>query len=163
MATSGETVGLRGNTPAYEYVTAKKPVISAGAATRTLVDSEAGSVVLLDRVAGNKFTLPVGVPGQEFTFISNMTSLTYAIVTNIGTSTPIIVGGLGIFTNGITGSMFISTAADLNCQIKMNGTTTGGIQGSKIVLTNVSSGTWFVSGTLIGSGTFATPFTTASV
>ena len=160
--TNAQTAGLRGNTPAFEYITAKSPVVSGVGATRTINDSESGSVFLMDRYAGTKFTLPTGVPGQQLTFLTNVTSNTYSIVTNIGTSTPVIIGALPIFAEGITGSMFVAAGGSALVRIVMNGTTTGGVQGSKIVLTNLSSGTWFVSGTLMGSGTLATPFSALS-
>ena len=164
MTTAGSTSGLRGNAPSYEYITTKQPVIYGSGATRSLIDSESGSNVLFDRAAGTIFTLPVALPGMTFTFLTNVLSTANAIVTNIGTSTPVIIGGL-ISTSALAlsaGSMYTSNGGNKNVRIAMNGTTTGGIEGSKIVLTALSSGTWFVSGTLISSGANITPFSAYS-
>jgi hypothetical protein len=43
----------------------------------------------------------------------------------------------------------------------MNGSTTGGLLGSRVVLTDVASTKWAVSGGLISTGTEATPFSAA--
>ena len=164
MATAGSTAGLRGNTPNYEYVTSKQPVISGAGATRTLLESESGSVVLLDRFAGTRFTLPVAVPGTNFTFLTNVTNNSCSIITNISSSTPIIIGDLVVNASPIgAGTSFQALGADLMVKIAMNGTTTGGQQGSRIVLTALSSGTWFASGLVNGTGTLATPFSALSV
>lgn len=161
--TNGQTAGLRGNTPSFEYITTKTPVVSGVSTTRTLNESESGSIIVLDRVGGTVFTLPTGKPGINFTFLADNANAS-AIVTNIGTSTPIIIGSIAtvLASSMSNGSMFVSTSASAYVRIITNATTTGGIQGSKLVLTALSSGTWFVSGTLIGSGALTTPFSAAS-
>ncbi len=45
-----------------------------------------------------------------------------------------------------------------NDVISMNGTTTGGIEGSHLEVTAIAADEYLVTGTLLGSGTLATPF-----
>jgi len=45
-----------------------------------------------------------------------------------------------------------------NDVISMNGTTTGGIAGSVVEVTAIATAEYLVTGTLLGSGTLATPF-----
>jgi hypothetical protein len=58
-----------------------------------------------------------------------------------------------------TGETFLSAAA--NDVMTMNGTTTGGIVGSWVEVTAIADDKYFVRGSLIGSGTIATPFANA--
>ena len=48
--------------------------------------------------------------------------------------------------------------AATNDVISMNGTTTGGIAGSTVEVTAIGADEYLVTGTLLGSGTLATPF-----
>ena len=48
--------------------------------------------------------------------------------------------------------------AATNDVISMNGTTTGGIAGSVVEVTAIATAEYLVTGTLLGSGTLATPF-----
>lgn len=156
---------LRGTQIVVDSVSAKMPVISGSGATRTLNELESGSVVLFDRAAGTVYTLPTGVPGTTFTFLVSKTptSNAHRIVTNITTSTPVIIGAIdSMLTVDNTEKAWQSLEATANCSIAMNGTTTGGQQGTKIVVTALSAGTWFATGLSVGTGTAATPFTTAS-
>jgi len=161
-ATNGQTAGLRGNTPSFEYITTKTPVVSGVTAARKINETESGSIILLDNAGvRNTFTLPVAIPGTNYTFITNIGTNTASIITNITSSSPIIVGALNLTANGVTGSMFISNSASGYDTLTFNGTTTGGLQGSKFKVTALSTNTWFIEGTLVGSGTLATPFSKA--
>ena len=51
--------------------------------------------------------------------------------------------------------------AATNDVISMNGTTTGGIAGSVVEVTAIATAEYLVTGTLLGSGTLATPFADA--
>ena len=59
-----------------------------------------------------------------------------------------------------TGETFAANASS-NDVMTMNGTTTGGIVGSWVECTAIGSAAYFVRGSLIGSGTIATPFADA--
>ncbi|MBL4891466.1 MAG: hypothetical protein JKX91_06525 [Rhizobiaceae bacterium] len=45
--------------------------------------------------------------------------------------------------------------------ITMNGTTSGGILGDRIVLTDMATGKWLISGHINSTGTVVTPFSAA--
>ena len=64
------------------------------------------------------------------------------------------VGSLAV--SGTTTAAFAPAAS--NDVISMNGTTTGGDRGSIIEITAIATAEYMVSGTLVGSGTVATPF-----
>lgn len=64
------------------------------------------------------------------------------------------VGSLAV--SGTTTAAFAPAAS--NDVISMNGTTTGGDRGSIIEVTAIATAEYMVSGTLVGSGTVATPF-----
>lgn len=64
------------------------------------------------------------------------------------------VGSLAVA--GTTTKAFAPAAS--NDVISMNGTTTGGDRGSIIEVTAIATAEYMVSGTLVGSGTVATPF-----
>ena len=59
-----------------------------------------------------------------------------------------------------TGETFAANASS-NDVMTLNGTTTGGIVGSWVEVTAIASAKYFVRGSLIGSGTIATPFADA--
>lgn len=155
---------LRGTQIVVDTVAAKKQVISGSGATRTLNEYESGSTIVLDKVDGTVFTLPEAKPGMTYEFITHkaVTSNSHKIITNITTSTPVIIGAvdsMSVVDNSVKG--FQSLGATANCSVTMNGTTTGGRVGTRLVVTAISSGTWFVTGLVVGSGTLATPFATS--
>lgn len=151
-----------GVNPTFETVAARKPVISGVGATRTLNDSESGSVCLFDRAAGIVYTLPTAKPGMYFDFIvtTSVTSNAAKVITAAGTE--LLVGG---YTNVDTDTSNAVAAFDGNgsthVAVSMNGTTTGGLQGTKLRFTCLSSTRWMVEGIVRGSGTVATAFATS--
>lgn len=69
-----------------------------------------------------------------------------------------MVGAVEVNTDS-SGTPFIAGASDDT--ITMSGTTTGGVAGSRVKLTDYASGKWHVEGRLISTGTEATPFSAA--
>ena len=138
---------------------AQMPVISGSGATVTLTAAQSGSMVLFDRAAGIIFTLPAPVVGLWFEFIvvTTVTSNNHKIITDTGTT--LLIGPLDV-QKGDTTVLNTNGNGSTHISVLMNGTTTGGIQGTSIVLTCVSSTLWEVNGTVIGSGTLATPYST---
>jgi hypothetical protein len=143
----------------------KKPVISGLGATQTLTADQSGSVVLFDRAAGIVVTLPVAQVGLEFDFIVtvSVTSNSYKVIT--GAATELLIGGytnvdtdtsdaVAVFTaNGSTHIAVTQAAASSNA--------TGGLIGSKLRFTCLSSTKWMVEGIVQGAGTVATAFATS--
>lgn len=153
---------LRGTTPVFETVNARQKVISGQGATRTLNANESGSLCLFDRAAGIVYTLPTAKPGTFFDFVvsTSVTSNAAKVITGAGTE--LLIGG---YTNVDTDTSNAVAAFTGNgsshVAVSMNGTTTGGLQGTKLRFTCLSSTRWIVEGIVQGSGTVATAFATS--
>lgn len=162
MAINGETSGLRGSSPSFEYVTHKKPVISGLTGTYALKESESGSLVLLDRAAGLVLTLPLAKPGLNFEFLTNVTNTSnvYKIISSVSSGTQAMIGALQsmVVQDGTALNTITSAATTNNIAVTMDGATKGGRVGSRISVSALSSGSWFVSGLIVGTGTIASPF-----
>lgn len=152
----------RGTDLVLDKVRAKKNVISGQGATRTLNENESGSVCLFDRAAGIVYTLPTAAPGTHFDFVvtTTITSNAAKVITAAGTE--LLIGG---YTNVDTDTSNAVAVFDGNgsthVAVSMNGTTTGGVQGTKLRFTCLSSTRWMVEGIVRGSGTVATAFATS--
>lgn len=109
----------------------------------------------MDAAAGMTLTLPAAVgSGDRYEFMVT-TTLTGNGIIRVANSTDIIQGVIPISaTTPLTaGSVAASDT------ITMNGTTTGGVIGSRVVLVDAQPGKWIIdTGSFVGSGTAATPF-----
>lgn len=128
--------------------------------TLTLTAAQAGTTVYLDKADGIVVTLPAPVAGLSYKFIvkTAVTSNAYKISTGTqnvqflnGTITSLQAAATAVFTgDGSTHDNF-----------SMNGSTTGGLTGTEVTFTAISSTLWTVSGFVRSSGAAATPFATA--
>lgn len=153
---------LRGTQLVLDIVQAKRNVISGLGATRTLNENESGSVVLLDRAAGIVATLPTAKAGTYFDFIAttSVTSNAYKIITGAGTE--LLIGEVISDDTDTSDAMAFFTAnGSTHVAVSMNGTTTGGLVGTHLRFTCLSSTKWLVEGVNKGSGTVATPMATS--
>jgi len=133
-------------------------VTASGGATRTLKASDSGGVFLWDTATGVDFTLPAPVVGMKFTFIAtvSVTSNAYAISTD---SAATFIGGAIqqiIDTSGTSEGQVGDATSHVT--ISMNGSTTGGLIGTEITVTALSTTTWSATGLVVGSGTLSTPY-----
>lgn len=154
---------LRGTNIVVDTVAAKTPVISGSGATRTLNELESGSTVLFDRAAGIVYTLPIAKPGIHFDFVTTQSITTNfaKVIADISTNSPVIIGNMTQVTDtGASPVTFIANGST-HIAIASNGTTTGAQVGSRFRIVALSAGTWFVTGLMRGTGTFATPFATS--
>lgn len=138
---------------------AKQP-INCTTATLTLDrDIHSDAVVTLNRAAGTTVTLPASSGnGDKFiVFVGTTISSNNAIV-QVANSTDILQGAVHLTTDIAGTSMPTSATSDT---ITMNGGTTGGVKGSWVQVTDVSSGVWQLEGGLVCTGTEATPFSAA--
>lgn len=123
-----------------------------------LTASQSGTLFLLNIATGCKVTLPAGVAGLRYEFLvtTSVTSNTYDIW---GAGATALYGGV---VTTIVGSTGVQTQyapnGSSNYKVSMNGTTTGGLQGTRIRVTCVSATLWIVEGVNYASGTVATPF-----
>jgi hypothetical protein len=137
-------------------------VVSGSGATVTLTAAQSGSTVLMDRAAGIVFTLPAATAGLSFTFYvtTAVTSNAYKFITSAGTE--LLIGGLlSDDTDSSDALAMFNANGSTHIAVSMNGTTTGGLVGTRINVRCLSATKWFVEGTNYGSGTVATPFATS--
>jgi hypothetical protein len=151
-----------------------KAVVSLTADTTLTVATHAGRILTTNDADG-KFTLPTITTGSagetsggnDYSVASNL-GCTYTFwVETLATDMDILTDGTDKFVGAVytgidseaTGETFLSAAA--NDVMTLNGTTTGGIVGSWVEITAIADDKYFVRGSLIGSGTIATPFANA--
>lgn len=152
----------RGTDLVVDQVRARKAVISGQGATRTLNANESGSVCLFDRAAGIVYTLPTAKPGTHFDFIvtTSVTSNAAKVITAAGTE--LLIGGyMNVDTDTSNAVAAFDGNGSTHVAVSMNGTTTGGLQGTRLRFTCLSSTRWMVEGIVRGSGTVATAFATS--
>ena len=132
-------------------------------ATRTLLANESGSTIDFDRAAGIVVTLPAPAEGLYYNFVVSVSVTSNAYKLATGTQ------GTDWFTGGIVNvdTDTSDALASFRCDgtshdnFSMNGTTTGGLIGSRFKVTAVSSTLWLVEGFNHGSGTVATSCATS--
>jgi hypothetical protein len=153
---------LRGTKLVLDVVQAGQNVINGTAATRTLNANESGSLCTFERAAGVVYTLPTAKPGAYFDFVvlTTITSNAAKVITAAGTE--LLIGGYTNVDTDTSNAVAAFTAnGSTHVSVSMNGTTTGGILGTKLRFTCLSSTRWMVEGIVQGSGVVATAFATS--
>lgn len=130
---------------------------SVTSATLAVTDAYNGQSIPLNRAGGMTVTLPAATGSQAVYKFLVGTTFTSNGVIQVANATDVMNGLASV--GGATGSVFSTLPA--SDTITMNGSTTGGLAGSYIEVTDISAGEWFVRAALIGSGTPATPFSAA--
>jgi len=129
--------------------------------------SHAGRILLMGEVGGNAsatFTLPAATgTGAEFKFIVSVVNTSNYVIQVTGDDT---IDGSVVVTNdtaaGGTASLISWPTVAATDTITLNGTTQGGVQiGDYLLLTDIATDQYTVSGLLNASGTEATPFSAA--
>lgn len=139
-----------------DQVPIMQPTVNITAASATLTQAtHAGALITLNPSAGVAIVLPAATG----------TGATYRILigTTVGASSTIKVASssdtmVGFVSHATTtaGAGLHEAAGGTDDTITMNGTTTGGIVGSYIELTDYASTKWRVNAHLVGSGALAT-------
>jgi hypothetical protein len=128
------------------------------AATLTVTSDSNGQTINLSRAAGITVTLPAATGTKAvYTFIVATAVTSNNNVIQVANATDTMNGLASV--GGTTASVFGTLPA--SDTITMNGTTTGGLVGSYVQVTDIASGEYLVSAALVGSGTPATPFSAA--
>lgn len=118
-------------------------------------DTHMGARLLLSEDSGFTVTLPAATgKGDTYRFYvkTTLTENTYVIA---AAGTDVIQGVLSLASD-VAGVTCPTTAT--SDKITLSTTTTGGLKGGSIILEDVSSGEWLVHGSLVTSGSEATPF-----
>jgi hypothetical protein len=131
-------------------------VITLTASTTLTADGYAGKVVALSAAAGLTVTLPAASgSGASFEIIVATTVTSNSYIIKVANSSDVMMGVLSVATDiaGVT-----CPTASTSDTITMNGSTTGGLLGSRVLLTDAATNKWMVSGELVSTGAEATPF-----
>lgn len=134
-------------------------VITLTANTTLNADGYAGKVIALSAAAGLTVILPAATgsgTSYEIIVVTTVTSNNYVI--RVANSSDVMMGTLDISTD-IAGVTCPTTST--SDTITMNGSTTGGLLGSRVVLIDAAANKWSVSGGLVSTGVEATPFSAA--
>lgn len=125
-------------------------IINVTASTLAVtVAAHEGKMVTLNRAGGQAVTLPAATgSGAKFSFY---------VGTTVTSDTTIKVTGNDTMSGMVSGLESFLTAADSDT-ITLNGTTSGGIVGTRIDLIDVAADKWSVTGYLNASGVEITPF-----
>lgn len=136
-------------------------IIDGVGATRTLAPEESGATVLFDSATGNVYTLPAPVVGMQFEFETkvSVTSNSQKIITDAATT--FLLGAVSMYTIATASGAGFSFNGTTHVACTSNGTTTGGLVGSRIRVKAISSTQWLIIGAMVGSGTIATPAATS--
>lgn len=131
-----------------------KPV-TITAATTLSRNVHSGAIVNVNSTTGRAITLPAATgSGDVYTlyFVATVSSGSHTVVR---AGSDVIIGGVSISTDigGVT-----MLAASTTATITLSGSTTGGVIGSWLRLTDAASGKWMLEGFLCSTGAEATPF-----
>jgi hypothetical protein len=135
-------------------------VINEAVSARTLIAREAGATCCFDLAAGVVYTLPAPVAGMEFEFFSTVTitSNSAKIITNA--ASVFLLGEVFTYTTATASGAGFAFNGSTHIACLMNGTTSGGIIGTKIRVKALSATQWLIDGLIVGSGTIVTPAST---
>lgn len=132
-------------------------IIGDAVATRTLTAKEAGARCLFDAAAGVIYTLPPPVIGMTFEFYSTVTITSNNATVITDAATTFILGEVFTYTTATASGAGFAFNGSSHVKCQMNGTTSGGIIGTKLRLVALSSTVWAIDGLIVGSGTIVTP------
>lgn len=137
-------------------------LVSVTAATVTLTAADhGGKLVALNRAAGVTVTLPAATgSGETFRIYVGTAVTSNADIIQVANASDTMVGHV-LSTLAAGGTTFGETAGGTDDTITMNGTTTGGLVGSYVEITDWAANTWQVLGRLAGSGTLASALSAA--
>lgn len=147
----------------FENLNQRPLVISGQGATYTLSQAQSGALCYFDRAAGIVYTLPTApLAGTYFDFVVSTTITSNSAKVITGAGTELFIGSLNsVDTDTGNAEVGFTGNGSTHIAITQNGTTTGGIKGTKFRVTCLNSTTWVAEGNILGSGTVDTPFATS--
>ncbi len=114
------------------YGRGKVEVIASGGGDRALTAEESGAVCLFDTAASSSFALPAPAVGLKFTFVNTITCTADHVIKTNTLNTDGFLGGVVSCSTGASADSFSADADGSNDHITLNGSTTGGLAGSRI-------------------------------
>lgn len=133
------------------------PVTLAASASLTR-NVHAGTLVVFDAAGGGTLTLPASTGDGDTYEVLVHTTVTSNLIIQVANATDEFRGGVSISTD-IAGVTFL--VSDNDDTLTMNGSTTGGLTGSRVRFTDYKAGFWNVEGFLVSSGSEADCFSAA--
>lgn len=145
------------------YTDFRPPVAVTTSTLAVTADVYAGKNVVLNRAAGIAVTLPAASgSGYGYTFVVGTTITSNTTTIKVANASDVIAGvatmGSAGGTSASVGTTSTGAVGSQSDTITFNGTTTGGIYGTKVELIDIAPNLWQVSVHGVGSGTAATPF-----
>ena len=133
----------------------------AHTASATLSDRHVGTINVVNAAAGLTLTLPASAGGgKSFEVVIGTTVTSNSVIVQVANATDVMTGNCVVAADGGDTAIAFETAGTSDT-ITMNGTTTAGVKGDRIKLTDISSGLWLVEMVASATGTEATPFSAA--
>lgn len=157
--------GTGANAPTFSggAAVAVMPSVLVPAATTTLAVTaalHAGKIILLQSTGGLAITPPAATGTlnlYRYAVITTVSGGNVTIDPKAGAAADVVFGAVYGGTTGATGGTWITSATNSNL-ITFNGTTTGGLAGTWIEMLDVATNKWLINGSVITSGTAASPF-----
>ena len=140
------------------YGRGKVNIIANGGTDVSLTAEDSGAVCLFDTAGASSFKLPAPAAGLAFTFVNTITCTADHVIKTNTLNTDGFLGGVVSCSTGASADSFSADADGSNDHITLNGSTTGGLAGSRIHCVAIDSENWAVNGQLVTSGTSATCF-----
>lgn len=134
-------------------------IVTVADATVTITDdAHVGQRVVFNRAAGVTATLPAATgSGNRYEFIGAIDATGDQIIQVTGDDT---MAGVAYLGNDSAGASCFYTAATSDT-ITLDGSTTGGLKGWRVICDDIAADTWAVVVMSEASGTEATPFSAA--
>jgi hypothetical protein len=137
-------------------------VVDVTTSTLTVTSAYKDKILVANRAAGVVFTLPAATAataGDTYTFFVG-TTITSNAFTVTALTGDLLYGNIIMKDNDNATAGDISFAANTSDDILLssNGSTTGGLAGSYVIFTCLTTDKWLVTGKCFGTGTIATPF-----
>ena len=162
---SAGTAGTKKMTRAelYEALRLAAPgarVVAAGATLSVTAALHGDKIIALDTLAGSVCTLPVATgSGNVYTFITKVLATSNSHIIKVANASGLMAGVIVTGDNADGSATAFATTATSDT-ITLNRTTTGSVRigGDRIVLTDIDTNIYSVSGCCIGTGGEASPF-----
>lgn len=129
--------------------------VTLTASTSLTRNVHAGAPIVFNAAGGGTLTLPASTGDGDVYKVVVHTTVTSSLLIKVANATDVMRGGVAVSTD-VAGITMLAGGTDDT--ITMNGSTTGGIHGSTVTLTDYKAGFWLVEGFLASTGAEATPF-----
>lgn len=159
LGTSGSEVKLTADIATLNNIGAlSSRVVPATAATLAITQAlHDGKTIYQNAASGCAISLPTATGSGMATRIFVATTITSVGVIITATGTDNFVGSV-LAMETASNAIFNNLTASNTNTVTLNGTTTGGIKGSYVMVRDVAANVWALEGVVTGSGTLATSF-----